>query len=354
MFMRLSGIDLGRGVLHTAPETKGPVMSPIPRSWSALAAVLLLAVPALAGPIRSGFTDNPIPGNDDASLGPVSLGFNVNFFGTTYSSLYVNTNGNLTFDGALQGFSPFGLTSTGKQIIAPFFADVDTTAGNLVTWGTGSVDGHNTFAVTWPGVGFYPSRTNLTNDFQAVLIDRSDTGAGNFDMEFNYGQIQWETGGSSGGVDGLGGASARVGYSDGSGNPGSAFELPGSAVNGAFLDTGPLDTALISNKLNSDQDGRYVFQGRNGSILIPQLQSEPGDATGTATGGASHPGESPEPGSLLLAGTGLLLLTGYVARRCRRIRILTRPAAPRSERLTAPADRAEITTGMLFISDNPA
>jgi hypothetical protein len=49
--------------------------------------------------------------------------------------------------------------------------------------------------------------------FQLVLIERSDTGAGNFDFEFNYDQIQWEARNASGGVNGLGGSSARAGFS---------------------------------------------------------------------------------------------------------------------------------------------
>jgi hypothetical protein len=30
--------------------------------------------------------------------------------------------------------------------------------------------------------------------FELLLVDRSDTGAGNFDVEFNYDTVQWETG----------------------------------------------------------------------------------------------------------------------------------------------------------------
>lgn len=116
------------------------------------------------------------------------------------------------------------------------------------------------------GVGYFGRRTNRTNSFQLALIDRSDTGAGNFDIEFNYDQIQFETGEapSSGGVDSLGGNSARAGYSNGTGAPGTSFELPGSAVNGAFLDGG--SNSLVANSLNSSVPGRYIFTARNGSV----------------------------------------------------------------------------------------
>jgi len=61
----------------------------------------------------------------------------------------------------------------------------------------------------------------------------------------------------------LGGSSARVGYSNGAG---TSFELAGSGVNGAFLDSN-LSTGLIYNSLNSDVDGRYVFSARNGQVI---------------------------------------------------------------------------------------
>lgn len=238
--------------------------------------------PAQAAAIRSlsGFTTSSLPANDDGSTGSVTLPFTVNFFGNLRSSLFVNNNGNLTFDSALSSFTPFDLTSTAREIIAPFFADVDTRGTGSVTYGTDTVDGRTAFGVNYSGVGYYSVNTDRTNSFQALLIDRSDTGSGNFDIEFNYDQIQWETGDASGGVNGLGGNSARIGYSNGTGNPGTSFELAGSAINGAFLDSNTT-TGLIHNSLNSNVDGRYVFSARNGSIVSdPQPVPEPASMLG--------------------------------------------------------------------------
>ena len=84
--------------------------------------------------ILAGFDSNTLARNDDGSTGLVNIGFDVNFFGLTFSHLFVNNNGNVTFDQALSAFTPFGLTNTNRQIIAPFFADVDTrVAGDAVT-----------------------------------------------------------------------------------------------------------------------------------------------------------------------------------------------------------------------------
>lgn len=235
--------------------------------------------PANAAAVRTGFDFNTLGATDDGSSGAVSLPFSANFFGQTFNSVYVNNNGNITFDSPLSSFTPFGLTSTQTAIIAPFFADVDTrgTGSGVVTYGTGTVDGHAAFGVDYPNVGYYSSGTDKLNNFQVVLIDRSDTGTGNFDIEYNYNQIQWETGNASGGTDGLGGDSARVGYSNGTGDPGTSFELAGSGVNGAFLDSNT-STGLIYNSLNSDVAGRYLFQARNGTVVtsVPEPSVELG------------------------------------------------------------------------------
>ena len=53
-----------------------------------------------------------------------------------------------------------------------------------------------------------------------------------------------------------------------------SFELGGSALNGALLDTGA--NALVSGSLNSNVAGRYVFNVRNGQVLPPEPVSAPG------------------------------------------------------------------------------
>jgi hypothetical protein len=76
-----------------------------------LSAALLLALGtslAHAGAIHdaSRFTDSTLAANDDGSTGLVSIGFNLNFYGSNYSNLYVNNNGNTTFTGPLSTYTP--------------------------------------------------------------------------------------------------------------------------------------------------------------------------------------------------------------------------------------------------------
>jgi hypothetical protein len=249
---------------------------------------------ASAAAIRTGFSSNTLPANDDGSTGLVNLGFTANFFGTNYTNTYVNNNGNLTFTNSLGTYTPFGLVGTSTPIIAAFFADVDTrgTGTSPVTYGTGTVNGRTAFGANYVNVGYFSAQSNKLNDFQLLLIDRADTGAGNFDIEFNYNKVQWETGGASGGVNGLGGTPAAVGYSNGlSGAANRSFQLLGSLTSGALLDGGPSGTSLIANSLNSDGVlGRYTFNARNGAVVVnPPTTAvpEPFTIVGTMIGGAA-------------------------------------------------------------------
>ena len=104
---------------------------------AALALSALLAAPAQAAAVRdaASFMANTLAANDDLSTGNVGLGFGINFFGQNFSSLWVNNNGNVTFDSALGTFTPFPLNGTSREILVPFFGDVDTRVGNVVTFG---------------------------------------------------------------------------------------------------------------------------------------------------------------------------------------------------------------------------
>ena len=254
-------------------------------------AAAFVATPAFADAIHDvgSFTTNTLAPNDDGSTGPVAMGFNVNFFGNNFSNLYVNNNGNVTFNQSMSVYTPFSLLSTQIPMLAPFFADVDTRAATsgVVQYGQSTLDGHNVFGVNWINVGYYPSAANKTDSFQLIVTDRSDTGAGNFDFQYNYGDVQWETGGASGGVNGLGGTSARAGWSNGTDH---SYEFAGSAVNGALLNSG--GNALTNHSLSSGVNGQYNFEVRNGFVTPPVPE--------------------PETYAMLLAGLGLL---GFMSRR---------------------------------------
>jgi RHS repeat-associated protein len=252
------------------------------------------AAGAMETAVRPGFDANIVaatgnegyqgyPGDDDGTLGPVNIGFPTTFYCQAYSNLWINMNGIITFVEGYNEFTPYSKISeirssggyyssygTPLPAIAPFWADVDpggtynaATGSGTLRYGTNMIDGHPAFGATWDNVGYYCSENDKTNRFQVVLIDRSDTGEGNFDIEFNYERIQWDTGDFSGGIDGLGSLGdeageyaypARFGFGNGQGD---GFELPGSGITNAFLDTNP--QGLIHNSYNSTVPGRYIF-----------------------------------------------------------------------------------------------
>ncbi len=224
----------------------------------------------------TGYNTNVIARGDDTSNLIVNLPFTMNWNGTNYTQIYVNMNGNCTFGSGFTGYNPnTTLAATNRSIMAPLWADVDTrnTAAAQVTYSTttGSVpqvNGHNAFFVNWVGVASYNNQSSPTNSFQLVIVDRSDTGAGNFDFMFNYDQVAWDIATAASTY------RARAGW----GRAGTGFELPGSGTPqgsaSTLLDSSPSATSLIQNSMNAGgQLGRYVWQVRSGAApnVPPQV-----------------------------------------------------------------------------------
>ncbi|MES2262368.1 MAG: nidogen-like domain-containing protein [Pseudomonadota bacterium] len=236
---------------------------------------------AIAAPLRTGFGGPEGFGeltqlqNDDGSSSQLNLPFQINFFSNTFDKFYVNNNGNISFRSPLATFTPDPFPVANQPIIAPYWADVDTRANPGGAVYAASPDA-NTVVVTWHNVGYFPSRNDKINDFQMTLLNRSDTGSGNFDIEFRYNQLQWTTGGASSGVDGLGGIPAQAGYD--AGNNTNYFVLPGS-FSGAVL-----DLANTSN-VSETTPGVWTMAIRNGTTsngsspdapLLPEIVNQDG------------------------------------------------------------------------------
>ena len=194
--------------------------------------------------------------NDDGSSAAQSVLFPINFFGQMPTQYFVNNNGNITFNGPVSTFTPQAFPVAAQPMIAPFWGDVDTRCGACGTV-SGAAPNANTLIITWNNVGYYSSHSNKINDFQLVLRNRADTGAGNFDVDFRYRQLQWTTGDASGGSNGLGGTPAQAGYD--AGNNTNFFVLPGSRT---------ADVLQLANTSNvgSDTPGLWTFAIRNGEL----------------------------------------------------------------------------------------
>jgi uncharacterized protein (TIGR03437 family) len=113
-----------------------------------------------AAAAAQGLLLNPPPASNPQNIGDdgtrlLSLGFSFPYFGTNYTSVFVNSDGNLTFgagDNASTARS-LGRFLAGPPRVAPYFADLDpSVAGQLTYLSTAS-----RFVVTWSQVPDYAS-----------------------------------------------------------------------------------------------------------------------------------------------------------------------------------------------------
>lgn len=144
-------------------------------------------------------------------------GSGIDFYGSVYSGIHINSNGILTFDGAEQSYTPVGIAGYGSPAIAPLWVDIDISKGGDIYWDLDP--GAGTFTVTWLDAAPYSG--SGTNSFQVVI---SDLGSGDFNVEFIYENIDYGS---------VSGSAATAGITDGGSND---FELEGSG-NEAFVET---------------------------------------------------------------------------------------------------------------------
>jgi len=183
----------------------------------------------LGGP--AGFGTAFLDYNDDSSSAAidVSRAFpgGLRYFAGTYSSIFVNNNGNITFRGAVGQYTPTPFPIADQPMIAAFWADVDTRgegrpSRNGVWWDVrpGQV------TVTWHNVGYFGSHVDKLNSFQIILRGGAEMDEGQFEVEFRYARCEWTTGDASGGTNGRGGTPGQAGFD--AGNRRDSRVLPGS------------------------------------------------------------------------------------------------------------------------------
>lgn len=184
-------------------------------------------------------------GSTSVSLAPVFTAARpFRFAGNDYTSMFVNINGNLTFDSAFSTFTPTAVPGLSQPTIAPYFADVDLRdrAGEVnpgeIRYCVDAVG--NRVMVTWDSVVHYNATAATTdytrvNTFQVILTPRMICGEAGVEAEYRYNELVWYVGTASGGLpdgtcaDGTVGMScfpavAGVDYGD----TVTATQLPGS------------------------------------------------------------------------------------------------------------------------------
>jgi nidogen-like/PEP-CTERM motif-containing protein len=256
-----------------------------PAGWLAIAVVTLVlgcsAVTASAemftndfGPLVPGYVPN-----DDFTFAAVPLPFSINYFGTTYSSIFVNNNGNATFGAGTGVFSPSPLNSqTTQPMIAPYWTDLDSRSDPLgaIVAGTGGSGVYfrqvspTEVVMTWDRLGYFSVNYSGRAQFQLVLRDPTSA------IPADEGVIGFFYDGVTSGTDGH---NVTVGFGDG-----LAAINPGEIS----LFTGPSST--VSGQVNDE----HFWFGLTG--------------TGTPVIPPPSPNQVPEPGSIALLGSGLIAL----------------------------------------------
>lgn len=222
----------------------------------------------------AGFGEGTLARNDDYYTSAIDLTTifpnGLNFFGVNLNKIFVNNNGNVTFDSGWYTYTP--PTPFNHTTIVPFWADVDTRGGagsptpggnstgsNLVYYDSDPVNG--VFTATWDDVGYYSNHTDKRDAFQLQLVDRGPSSSGqgeNFDIVFRYEDINWTTGDASGGSGGLGGTIAQTGWYS-PGPPANYYLIPNSGDQNSML---TLDTRAG----NTGVAGLYIYQVRDGRV----------------------------------------------------------------------------------------
>uniref|UniRef100_A0A3B4EIL8 NIDO domain-containing protein n=1 Tax=Pygocentrus nattereri TaxID=42514 RepID=A0A3B4EIL8_PYGNA len=161
--------------------------------------------PALFYPFGSGVGDTLNPRSDDGSSPAINLQSPFTFFRRTYTKLYVNNNGHLTFDQPWDSYTPTQFNAySGRDIIAPLWTDIDNRGagtisynqysnGNVLSQATRDINQHFpqfiftaswVFVATWDKVAYYSYSGTVT--FQVVLVSDSENRSY---VLMNYGSI---------------------------------------------------------------------------------------------------------------------------------------------------------------------
>jgi hypothetical protein len=238
---------------------------------------------------NSGFFSNKItrPDVNSAFLSSpaIALPSKLNFFGVTINNLFVNPDGTLTFDSAnsiditsylATGRPQLPLSRYSRPIMAPYWLF---NGGGEVSFGYDVVSSRRAFAATWNVNPTLPAcilGSNLAvNRFQVVLIERTDTGAGNFDIEFNYDRVSYDSLYDASGLSAPTCVSpdaapvyAAAGFTAGFGHADTSVELGGSGQGGVFTDsgTGPLAYRILNP---DDVFGRLIYAVRSAAVETP-------------------------------------------------------------------------------------
>lgn len=148
-----------------------------------------------------------------ASASPFNLPFTFCFYGQSFNQVWMNNNGNISFNNGISSFTSSAFPSIGNTMIAAFWADFYLTTGGTM---------HATITPTaaifnWVNMGYYSNQNDKINTCQIVITNGADPLVLEGNAAIHFADMQWTTGSASMGVAGFGGEPATVGANSGNG-----------------------------------------------------------------------------------------------------------------------------------------
>ncbi len=118
---------------------------------------------------------------DDASWGPLNIGFDFVFFGNTYNQFYVTSNGLVMFGSGSGDYTEDPIPNTGSpnNFIAAFWDDLVIHSSGRILYTTIGASPNRKCIIQWTNMGFWSS-TVLMGTFSALLHE----GSNNIQVQF--------------------------------------------------------------------------------------------------------------------------------------------------------------------------
>ncbi len=184
-----------------------------------------------------------VTGDDQSKQ--LSLPFTFKFYGVDYNSVYVCSNGFLSFTSNSSAYRPQSLPNSGEPnaVIAPFWRDLNPSAAGNITY----YAGRDKFVITWDGVKNYENNSRET--FQVILYP-------NGEIVFQYKDITND-------------ATTTIGLENESGTSGKEASSPRNGVAYRWVPTS-------KNTLSSSNNIANTFNARfSGGVLNIEFASVP-------------------------------------------------------------------------------
>lgn len=179
IFILFAFLNLSPALAQCSVTAPGDITINCGGSASATAttsAVTYTVVPSACAPVTLPSPTTAFPtACDDCVTGQIPLGFNFNFYGNTYNSAVIQSNGLVGFGPfTFTGFSSFAIPAGGNpnNYIAGIFADIDIRFGGTITYQTVGTAPNRQFVVYYNNVVPYNLGTGAgtgTATFQIVI-----------------------------------------------------------------------------------------------------------------------------------------------------------------------------------------